>query len=265
MVTAAKPHLTFHCLDLKSMAKEEKQQLYQKLYTESENMMYKFQDFFSSTTDSLKQRNVPVRELTRHLECLGQIKPTFEDSGEPVFRHQLPGLRYTKSVDNAMSVINNYCSFFNYRMLEHIINKLGTEQDKLNLIKYKEDFAKYGERHIFECPSEVGQMNEGHTNVFVTLDETFENCNVSHLYAFVSKLQEVLNISDITLQLKHIAPGSVVLIFQIPLFVQKEIFPLSNTQEADLAALGVVQLSCGDYQFSKVIKTQGCRQWGGGD
>ena len=232
------------------MSKEEKQQLYQKLYAESENMMYKFQDLFSSTTDSLKQRNIPTRELTRHLECLGQIKPTFEDSGEPVFRHQLPELRNAKSVDDAMTVINNYCSFFNYRMLEHIINKLGTAEDKLKLTKYKEDFAKYGERHIFECPAEVGKLNEGHTNLFVTLDETFDKCNVSHLCVFIHNLQEVLNISDISLQLKHIGPGSVLLTFQIPTCLQIEIFPLSSAQKVDLAALGVVQLSCGDYQFT---------------
>ena len=250
-VTPVKQSLTFHCLDLKNISKEEKQQLYQKLYAESEDMMYKFQDLFSSTTDSLKQRNIPTRELTRHLECLGQVKPTFDDSGEPVFRHQLPGLRKIKSVDDAMSVINNYCSFFNYRMLEHIINKLGTDTDKLNLSKYKEDFAKYGEHHIFECPSEVGIVNEkGHTSIFVTLDETFDNCNVNHLCAFIRKLQEVLNIPDISLQLKHIAPGSVLLTFQMPTYLQKDVFPLSCTQETDLAALGVVKLSCGYYLFS---------------
>ena len=247
-----KPHLTFHCLSLKDMSKEEKQQLHQKLYTESEDMMYKFQELFSSTTNSLQERNIPVRQLVRQLECLGQLKPTFEDSREPVFRCQLPELRKTESVDDAMSVVNNYCSFFNYRMLEHIINKLGSEQDKLNLVRYKEDFRKYGERHVFECPSDVAEMSEeGHANMFVTLDETFENCSVSHLWSFVGNLQKVLNISDVTLRLCHIGPGSLKLIFQLPHFVQQAIFPLSSEQEVALACLGVVQLSCGDYWFSR--------------
>ena len=233
------------------MSKEKKEELHQKLYAESEDMMYKFQELFTSTTDSLRNRNVPVKELVRHLECLGQLKPTFDDSSEPVFRRQLPEIRKSESIDNVMSVVNNYCSFFNYRMLEHIINKLGTEQDKLKLAKYKEDFAKYGERHVFECPSEVGEMSEeNQANMFVTLDESFDNCNVSHLSAFVSNLQKVLNISDITLRLCRIGPGSLKLIFQIPHFVQQAIFPLSSDQEADLVCLGVVHLSCGDYQFT---------------
>ena len=135
-------------------------------------------------------------------------------------------------------------------MLEHIINKLGTEEDKLKLTQYKKDFAKYGERHIFECPAEVGKMNEDHTNLFVTLDETFDKCNISHLCVLIHNLQEVLNISDISLQLKHILPGSVLLTFQMPTCLQIEIFPLSSTRKANLAALGIVQLSCGDYQFT---------------
>ena len=260
----AKPRLTFHCLNLKEMSDEKRRELHQKLYAESEDMMYKFQELFTSTRDSLRKRKVSVEELVYHLECLGQLKPTFDDSGEPVLRHQFSELGKTESIDRAMSVINKYCSFFNYRMIEHIIKKLGTEQDNLNLAKYKEDFAKYGERHVFKCPSEVDEMSEeGQANMFVTLDDSFDNCNVNHLSAFVSNLQKVLNISNITLRLCHIGPGSLKLIFQLPLLVQQAIFPLSSDQEADLVCLGVMQLSCGDYQFTvdDIMVSQGYRHF----
>ena len=137
----------------------EKEQLYERLCRGSEDMIYKFQDLFSETTDSLRERKVPVVELTRHLECLGPVKPTYKDTGLRPLRHQLPGLRNAETVDAVMSVVKDYCSFFNYRMLEHIINKLGSEEDKLNLARYKEDFEVYAECRIFECPSEVGKMS----------------------------------------------------------------------------------------------------------
>ena len=251
MAVVARPRFTFHCLNLKDMSEERKQELHQKLYADSEDMMYKFQELFTLTTDSLVRRNVSAKTLARHLECLGQLKPTFDDCGEPDFRHQLPELRESESVDDAMSVVNKYCSFFNYRMVELIIQKLGTEQDKERLAKYKEDFAKYGERHVFECPSEVGEIyEEGQANMFVTLDNSFDKCNVNHLSAFVRNLQKILNISDISLRLCRIGPGSLKLIFQLSLIVQQVIFPLSSDQEAELVCLGVIQLSCGDYQFT---------------
>ena len=231
----------------------EKERLYERLCSESEDMIYKFQELFSATRDSLRERKVPVIELIHHLECLGPVKPTYKDTGLPPLRHQLPGLGNAETVDAVMSVVKDYCSFFNYRMLEHIINEFGTQQDKVNLARYKEDFEAYAECRVFECPSEVGHMSEeGHANMFVTLDDSFDNCTLSHLNVFISNLRKTLNISsDVVLKLCRINPGSIKLTFQLPHFVQQAIFPLSSEQEAALAGLGVVQLSCGDYQFPR--------------
>ena len=247
---AAKPCSGFPTLSPEKLCREEKELLYQKLYTDSEDMIYKFQEIFAAMTDSLKKRDISISEITHHLKLLGPIKPTYKDAGLPPLRHQLPGLADAKTVDAAMSVVMDYCSFFNYRMLEHLINKLGTEQDKLKLAKYKEDFAKYGERRVFECPSQVGEMREeGHANMIVTLDDSFDNCTMNHLCSFTGNLQKTLNLSH--LKLCRISLGSIKLIFQLPHFVQQAIFPLSSEQEAELSSLGVVQLSCGDYQFTR--------------
>ena len=248
-----KPSCGFATLSPDKLSKEEKELLHQRLYTDSEDMMYKFQDLFSSTSDSLNERKVPVAALTKHLALLGSLKPTYKDSGLPPLRHQLPGLAKAEDTDAIMSVVSDYCSFFNYRMLEHIISKFGSEQDKEKLAKYKEDFAKYGEHHIFQCPSVVGEMSaEGHANMFVTLDDSFDGCTINHLQSFIGNLRKTLGISsDAVLKLCRIEPGSIKLVFQLPHFVQQAIFPLSEDQEKELSALGIVELSCGDYQFTR--------------
>ena len=43
------------------------------------------------------------------------------------------------------------------------------------------------------------------------------------------------------------------LLFQVPSFVELEIFPLSSEQETALVAEGVVQLTCGGYQFATKV------------
>ena len=232
---------------------EQKEQLYERCCFESEQMMFKFQELFTATKKSLRDEKVSVAELVGHLECLGFIKPTFKDSGLPSLRHQLPGLANTETVDAVLSVVKDYCSFFNYHMLEHIINEFGTKQDKENMAGYKEDFNKYAECCVTECPSEVGKMSEeGCANLFVTLNDSFDNCSVSHLNVFIGNLRKILNIpSNVGLRLCRINLGSIKLIFQIPHSVQQAIFPLSSEQEAELSSLGVVQLSCGDYQFTR--------------
>ena len=45
--------ITFPYLDLKGMSKDEKQQLHRRLYAESVDIMFKFQDLFSETIESL--------------------------------------------------------------------------------------------------------------------------------------------------------------------------------------------------------------------
>jgi hypothetical protein len=216
------------------------------------DMIQKFQDLFSATTESLKQRKIAVQEIVCHLVGLGPSPPAYKDLNLPTFRRKLPELTNAKTVDAAMLVIGNYCSFFNYYMIEHLIKRLGTRQDKKNLEKYKKEFSEYAERHVFECPSEVGTMSEGLAKMVVTLDETYESYTVKYLELFVSNLRKILNISSSAVfTLCHVAPGSLKLTFQLHRSMIEDIFPLTREQEAELAKLGVANLTLIYYQFNR--------------
>ena len=240
------------------MSKEEKEKLHQRLYAESMDITFKFQDLFSSTVLSLKERNTSPQALYTHLVCLGSLKPTlsYDDPKQPVLKHYFPQLRTAERIEGAMGIIGDYCSFFNFRIVELIINKVGTTEDKANLTKYKRDFSDYARRHVYECPSELGAMTDGNAELFMTLDETYDNYTVSSLKLFVRKLAEILKLSsDAALKLCKIQLGSLKLTFQIPDFVKEDIFPLSVDQKRALAGLGVVHLSCGDYHFTNEVAT----------
>jgi hypothetical protein len=221
--------------------------------------MYKFQELFTATRKSLWEEKVSVKDLVHHLECLGSVKPAYKDVGQSPLRCQLPALANAKSVDDVMSVVKDYSPFFNCRMLEHIIGEFGTRQIKEKLAEYKKDFAKYARCCVIECPSEVSKMSEhGYFNMIVTLDDSFDNCTVSHLNIFINDLRQILNISShMHLKLCRVCPGSVTLIFQLPTSIQQTIFkiPLSEKQERALADLGVVELSCGTYHFNRKENT----------
>ena len=250
----SKPRLSFPCLNLSQMTKEQKNKLHQRLYAESIHMIERFQDLFSATTLSLKQRKVPVEEILCHLVGLGACPPAYRALNLPAFCEKFPELMKAKTIDSAMLVIGNYCSFFNYYMIEHIIKKLGTEQDKKSLEKYKKEFSEYAERHVFECPSEVGTMSEGLAKMVVTLtlDKTYEEYTMSYLDLFVSDLRKILNISSSAVfKLCHIAPGSLRLTFQLHRSMIEDIFPLSREQEAELAKMGVDDLTMIYYQFNR--------------
>ena len=161
-------------------------------------MMYNFQKLFLATRNLLRKRKVSTSELIFHIECLGATKPTFSDTGDTPLRCLLPTPETAKTctTDDIMSVVNHYCSFFNYQMLEHIISELGSEQDKQNLYNYKTEFNEYAKSRIIECPAEFGEIIDGHADMFVTLDDSFDNCAQSHLYSFMANLRKILKIKS---------------------------------------------------------------------
>ncbi|MCG8620605.1 MAG: hypothetical protein MJE68_01220 [Proteobacteria bacterium] len=248
----SKPHFTFPHLNLSKMTKEQKRHLHQRLYAESMDMIQKFQDLFSATTESLKQRKISVEEIACHLVGLGPSPPAYEGLNLPKFQRKLPELTNAKTVDAAMLVIGNYCSFFNYYMIEHLIKRLGTRQDKKNLERYKKQFGEYAERHVFECPSEVGKVSEGLAEMVVTLDETYKSYTLEYLQLLIGNLRKVLNVLPSAMfKLCHVAPGSLKLTFQLHRSMIEDIFPLTSEQESELAKLGVDYLTLIYYQFNR--------------
>ena len=77
---------------------------------------------------------------------------------------------------------------------------------------------------------------------------------MEELENFQYRLSKLFGVSpQSVLRLCRVEEGCLRLIFQMPSFVQQEIFPLSSEQEEALAAEGVIRLTCGDYQFAAKV------------
>ena len=126
-----------------------------------------------------------------------------------------------------------------------------TEEDKAKLQKYKDKFNQYAKRRIFECPPEFGPVSDAdHADIFVKLDAQYDDYTVAEIEVFRHKLSEILRVSsESALRLCRVEKGCIQLTFQMPTFLKQEIFPLSREQERALAAVSVIRLTCGEYQF----------------
>ena len=154
-----------------------------------------------------------------------------------------------------MWVIRDYFSFFNYRVIEHIVNGLGTPQDRVELQNYKNDFRQYSKRRIYECPPVFGPISDtDHAFLDLKVDSAYEQFTVEELENFQYRLSKLFGVSpQSVLRLCRAEEECLQLIFQVPSFVQQEIFPLSSEQERALTAEGVIRLTCGDYQFAAKV------------
>ena len=232
---------SFPYLDLRGLTQWQQQELRGRLQSESQEIMIKFQTLVSATIKSFEERCVPLDNLVRHVMVLGAFDPGFNKE-----------LKAAGTITGIFMVLNNYFSFFNYRILEHIIEELGIEEDKERLKTYKKYFDQYAKRRIFECPSEFGPVSDaGHADIFVKLDSQYENFTVADLELFCHKLSKIVHVSSQgILCLRRIDKGCFELTFQVPSFVQQKIFPLSREQEMALEDEGVIKLKCGKYHFS---------------
>ena len=230
-----------------------KQQHYRKerLRCQSEKINLEFQKLVSATIKSLNKQNVSPGKLLSHVMTLGALKRVFEEPRVPALHHRFKELKAAKTIYESFLVLNDYFSFFNYHIIQHIIKELGTEEDKAKLQKYKQDFNQYAKRRIFECLPEFGHVlsDSDHIDIFVKLDSQYDDYTVAELEGFCHKLSEILDVSLGILCLCQVDKGCLQLTFQLPPFIQQRIFPLSREQERALSVLGVTRVTCGDYSF----------------
>ena len=246
---------SFPYLKVSGLTPEQQEGLRIRLCVESEDIVRKFGHLHSRVYESLCERNVPVDKLVTHLLSLGAFDHVHKESQKPALQTFFQELRNARSIEDVLYIIRNCISFFNYHVIEHIVNELGTDQDRTELQNYEREFDEYSKRRIYECPPVYGPMSDAdHAHLVVKVDSVFEEFTVKELKKFQYRLGRTLHVSSQSvLHLCRVQEGCLQLIFQVPLFVQQEIFPLSTEQESALAAEGVIRLTCGDYQFAAKV------------
>ena len=242
---------SFPYLKVSGLTPQQREGLSIRLCVESEDIMHKFWRLHSRVYESLCERGVPVDKLVTHLLSLHAFDPVYKGSQKPVLQTFFQELRNAGSIEDVLFIIRDYFSFFNYHVIEHIVDGLGTDQDRVELQNYEKEFDEYSKRRVYECPPEYGSKStDDHADLVVKVDSVYEQFTVKELKKFQYRLSRTLNVSpQSVLRLCQVEEGCLQLIFQVPSFVQQEIFPLSSEQERALAAEGVIRLTCGDFQF----------------
>jgi len=246
---------SFPYLKVSGLTQEQQEGLRIRLCVEAEDMMHKFWHLHSRVYKSLCERNVPVDRLVAHLLSLHAFDPVYKDSQKPALQTFLKDLQNGGNIEEVLFIIRDCISFFNYHVIEHIVDGLGTDQDRVELQNYEREFDEYSKRRVYECPPVYGAKSDAeHIDLVVKVDFVYEKFTVEELRKFQYRLSTILHVSSQSvLRLCRVEEGCLQLIFQVPSFVQQELFLLSSEQERALAAEGVIRLTCGDYQFTAKV------------
>ena len=255
--------------DSLSLSVEEATRLKVQLNDDAEQIMTKFSTFILSITKSFKRRGLSPEELASHIL---HICP--RDSFTRPLLDASDKLLDVKSIDRIMLELrrSRYLTFFNYHILEYVVEELGTDSEKKIFESYLKSFKAFCKRSLFEVPQYLFDKHPSNGIRFaVKVSDDFKNSfqssasglttlesvpsdqatkvssktlglSVNDSMKVLGKLAKVLDVKVGTFCITDAKPGCTTLVVSIP----KSILPQmsANPNVAALEASGI-SLLCG--------------------
>ena len=227
-------------LDMGKLNKASRVDLIAKLESEVEDIGFKFADLMCSTRTSLNDRKVSPKDLAISVLSLKAMQSAAFQ--KPLVLKDEDKILSAESVSDILLTLMPYMSFFNYEVLKHIINDLGTDEDRKNMESYLNSFHQFCKRNVFEVPPNVyGQASSTLESMFAVklTDSSNDSVTVIKVSNARRRIAKILDINPSCLYLCHVDKGCVELVFLMPTFVAEQVFPLTSSQLADLSDIGI--------------------------
>ena len=147
-------------------------------------------------------------------------------------------------------LVKPYMSFLNPELLAHIIEFLGSDNDRKNFKDYMKALEEYCKVTQALLPDQIGEMPESEMafqQVHVVME--ISAMSLKSVQSFKSKMAKILKLNVAALQFKTAGGSPLAISFKVPNFACEKVFPLSCEQERELKALGALSLECGEYSY----------------
>ena len=132
---------------------EDKVELEAQLILSADSMRKKFASLLVNVINSFKCQGINPRELASSVLALTE----YEDRaiGNPLLERHKEALMKAQTVDHTFDVLRPHMTFFNYEILEFLIEEMGSPNDKHKLQKFLQEFRRFCRRSVFEIPPNV--------------------------------------------------------------------------------------------------------------
>lgn len=224
-----------------------------RLRDETERQISAFNKLLDRLCRSMMQRKIPLEYLTSTL--LMQL-PAFTTRKTSPCGQQISAFKeYKQQLKSAtityidiFDIIKENCSFFKFEIVKDLIEEYGNDVDTANLRQYIESFKQYAKRRAVDC-SECTSHGTNKPYLVFKLDSEFDDYKLEQIENFHWEVCKTLQISQYVLNLCCIKEGCIKITYQIPDFVRRVVFPLTPKQESHFEHLGVIYITCGEYEF----------------
>ena len=227
---------SFPHLDTSSLDEDDRIELEDRLRRDTTKMMFGFTAFTLNIQESFEKR-IQLDKIKYSVLNLEMFDP--EDKQEIKNAQNLAQIFMTLR-------IRDYISFFNYEIVQYLIELLGSPDDQTQLREYCSALDQFGQRNVFEIPAEVfSSKSRNKTAKVLVLKCTERVATLEYVKRLTQRIAEALGLQGAALQLRSVRQGCLELHFLITVAVAKRIYPVSPTVQAALSAMGVKVLTCG--------------------
>ena len=240
----------FPYLDVEGMNEADKIDLECRLKSEARDIKIDFAKLTSSVMQSLE--TVPLERIK--ISLLG-LESFTDDVGVKVLDEEdAEKILGAKNLLEIFFTLRKYISFFNYHIIEYLIEQHKLTRDPLN--EYLKKFHTFCRRSVFEVPENLLQSSPELTGKVFAVKCTKGVTTMNGVDALQEKIVTIFSLRPAALQLCSIKKGCVELHFLISAAVADHIFPVSPSQHSSLSEIGVRVLSCEGVEQTSREKTK---------
>ena len=132
---------------------DDKIDLEARLITDAETIGQEFALLCWKARDSFEQRGITPQTLASALLDLTVYKdPSASSCFIPLLKEKEEALKRAQSVHETFDALRPHMSFFNYEILQFLIEGKGSDDDKVALATFLRHSEEFCRRHVFEIP-----------------------------------------------------------------------------------------------------------------
>ena len=230
---------SFPHLDTSSLDEDDRIELEDRLIRDTRKMIISFTAFTLIIQESFENQRIPLERIKDSVlsldafnDGIGVKVPDPQDKQE---------IKNAKNLPEVFMTLRDYISFFNYEIVQYLIELLGSPDDQTQLREYCSALDQFCQRNVFEVPAEAfsSKSRIKTAKVFV-LKCTERVATLECVKRLTRRIAEALGLQKAALQLHSVKQGCLELHFLITVAVAKRIYPVSPTVEAALSAIGVL-------------------------
>ncbi|XP_064407537.1 uncharacterized protein LOC135352306 isoform X4 [Halichondria panicea] len=235
---------SFPHLDTSSLNEDDRIELEDRLIRDTRKMIIRFTAFTLIIQRSFENQRIPLDQIKDSVLSL----ESFNDGiGIKVLdAEDRQEIKNAKNLAQVFMTLRAYISFFNYEIVEYLIELLGSPDDQTQLREYCSALDQFCQRNVFEVPAEAFSSKSRIKTAKVFVIKCTERiATLEYVKRLTPRIAEALGLQRAALQLCSIKQGCLELHFLVTVAVAKRIYPVSPTVQAALSAMGVKVLTCG--------------------